>query len=337
MDSLQVNGIIRPLEHWVNQFKSSTSENEKELAFLLEQILTGSSFYCYSSGSTGDPKRIRLEINAAKKSAQNTLDFFDLKENNSCYLCLPMTSIAAKMMVIRACLGGLNLCYEEPSLHPNINQNYDFASFSPAQIRNLLKEGKNLKKIKNILIGGAQIPTSIEQSLIQTGLNAFHSYGMTETYSHIALRKLGKKHFSTLPGIKISVSENNCLKISAAYLGSFPIETNDIVEIINETSFTFLGRLDEVINSDGKKIFLKDIEEKLSAHISLPFYLTKKAHDTFGERPVLVIENKCPTKDFYASLKQSFQKVLTKIESPDEIIVKPQFDYTHSGKLLKRE
>jgi O-succinylbenzoic acid--CoA ligase len=335
MSSIQINGLIRPLEFWIDEFKNSNSENEVELGHLLAQIKEGKSFYCYSSGSTGEPKRLRLGIDSAKVSAQNTLDFFGLKQGDSCLMCLPATSIAGKMMVIRAWVGGLNLIVEEPSLSPNLTEDFDFASFSPAQISNLVENKVDLSKIKHILIGGARIPSKLEDKLSDMHDAVYHSYGMTETYSHVALRKLGSREFKLLPGIEIELTDKGCLKLGADYLGSFPIETKDLVELKSDKSFIYLGRTDDVINSDGKKLLIQELEDKLSEHIKKPFYIVKKEHERFGERPVIVIENPTPEENYQEEVKKILAEQLEKIEQPDEIVLKDQFDYAHSSKLLK--
>jgi o-succinylbenzoate---CoA ligase len=88
---------------------------------------------------------------------------------------------------------------------------------------------------------------------------------MIETITHIAVKKLNHLEdvsldaFQTLSNITISKDNRDCLVINAPKVSDESIITNDVVELLSETSFEILGRFDNVINSDGIKIFSEQI------------------------------------------------------------------------------
>jgi O-succinylbenzoic acid--CoA ligase len=85
---------------------------------------------------------------------------------------------------------------------------------------------------------------------------------MTETVSHIAIRKIHPVNFKEikeipfqiLPGIDVNISQNGCLKIRGPITNNLWLETRDLVQMDGPGSFRFLGRLDHIINSGGIKI-----------------------------------------------------------------------------------
>jgi O-succinylbenzoic acid--CoA ligase len=154
---------------------------------------------------------------------------------------------------------------------------------------------------------------------------------MTETITHIAARKLGEKAFTVLPGVTISYDDRNCLVIHAPRISDDVIVTNDIVELVNENQFVFLGRMDNVINSGGIKLIPEQIEEKLAHKILQRFFITSKPDTEFGEKVVLVVEGE------KQDLGEDIYDVLDKYEKPKEIIFVPSFKETESGKVMRKE
>src|SRR5690606_20092804 len=122
----------------------------------------------------------------------------------------------------------------------------------------------------------------------------YHTYGMTETLSHIALRKISgenpQAYFTPLENIKIK-SKEGCLWIETPYHNS-PVATKDLVQIFENETFAMEGRADFIINSGGIKINPEKVEQ-LIAEMNLsakPFAISARKHSAFGEVPVLVTE-----------------------------------------------
>lgn len=283
-----------------------------------------------TSGTTGKSKTIRVDKQAMVNSALATGDFFDLHPGNKVLQCLPVKYIAGKMMFVRGFILGLDMDLVEPNatpLHKNDTQ-YDFVAMVPMQAQNSLKE---LKCVKKMIIGGVKVDNTLEKQLSKLPTVAYETYGMTETITHIAAKKIGEKAFTVLPNVTISYDEHNCLVIHAPRISDEVIVTNDIVELINENQFVFLGRYDNVVNSGGIKLIPEQIEEKLNSAIASRFFVAGKPDQKLGEKLVLIIEGENQTID------ETVFDVLDKYEKPKEILFIPKFKETDNGKVMRKE
>jgi len=282
-----------------------------------------------TSGTTGLPKLVRLQKQAMIHSALATGDFFDLKPGDKALLCLPTQFIAGKMMLVRSLILGLELDVVSPSLHPLAlnSKTYDFVAMVPLQVQNSIKE---LSKVRKLIIGGTKMDSSLEEQLLPLKTEIYETYGMTETITHIAAKRLGDSVFSILPNVKISQDDRQCLVINVSTISDEPIVTNDLVELVNEQQFIFLGRIDNVINSGGVKLIPEQIEAKLIGKINNRFFVTGLPDTVLGEKLVLVIEGE--KQDFPAD----FFDVLGKYEKPKEIVFVSKFKENENGKLLRK-
>ncbi|MBF4507594.1 AMP-binding protein [Flavobacterium sp. JLP] len=282
-----------------------------------------------TSGTTGLPKLVRLEKKAMIQSALATGDFFGLEPGNKALLCLPTQFIAGKMMLVRSLILGLDIDVVSPSTEPlalNTTQ-YDFVAMVPLQVQNSIEKLKNVKKL---IIGGAKIDSALEEKLLPLKTEIYETYGMTETITHIAAKKVGERAFSILPNVRITKDDRDCLVIFVSSISEEPIVTNDLVELINGNQFVFLGRIDNVINSGGVKLIPEQIESKLIGKITNRFFVTGVPDSILGEKLILVIEGE--KQDF----APDFFDVLGKFEKPKEIVFVPKFKENENGKLLRK-
>lgn len=298
--------------------------------FILDWFDNNEYIVMYTSGSTGKPKSVKIQKQAMISSALATGDFFGLEIGDTILNCLPIKYIAGKMMFIRAFILGLEMDFVAPSSHPLefIDEKYDFTAMVPLQAQNSLDK---LHLFKTIIIGGAKVSSELEKKLKPIKSTIYETYGMTETITHIAARKLGKKAFTTLPNVVLSQDENNCLLIHAESISKDVIHTNDIVELVSENEFVFLGRFDNVINSGGIKLIPEQIEAKLLPFIKNRFFVTGKPDKELGEHLVLVIEGKEEPIDL------SKIESLDKYEKPKEVIFVNKFKETATGKIIRKE
>ena len=285
------NSIYQFLENWFDQSE-----------FILLE----------TSGSTGTPKTIKLSKASMRNSAHMTNNYFELSKDISALLCLPASYIAGKMMLVRAIVGGYNLTTVKPTANPfeNLHELIDFAAITPFQLFHSIESLKS-KKVKKLIVGGSPISNMLESHAMNIPTALYETYGMTETCSHIALRRfngLEKSNFFTvLNGISIHKDERHCLIIEAPHLLDSEIITNDIVEIISPKSFKWLGRYDSVINSGGVKIHPEQVEKKLENVISVGFFIGSIPDEQLGEKVVLFIESQSFTNQMIVDLKIYFQ------------------------------
>lgn len=319
------------------RFVTNHPETKQKVLDFIEEWNRASEYITVkTSGSTGQPKEIRLSKKHMIASAKATGEFLDLKKGDTALLCLSMDTIGGRMMVVRSLLLELELIVVDVTSTPlsNINETIDFVAMVPMQVQKSLIETPNqLRKINKLIVGGGPVSPQLIEELQYLPTNVFHTFGMTETISHIAMRKLNhplESEFNCLP--EISISENNgSLVISAPEIGVQHLETNDVIELISPTSFRWLGRKDFVINSGGVKLHPEEIESKLAAIISVPFFVYGEPDDLLGEKLILIIENSENLK----FSKSDFQSHLPKHAVPKEIRYVSRFEYTESGKIKR--
>ena len=279
----------------------------------------------HTSGSTGKPKPMMVEKKRMLNSARITCDFLGLKPGDSALLCMSLDYIAGKMVVVRSIERHLHLISVSPSGHPlkdinlkdangkNANGEITFAAMVPMQVYNTLQvpeERERLTHIRHLIIGGGAIDASLEKELrsLPGNIAIWSTYGMTETLSHIALRRINgaeaSEWYQPFDSVKISQTDEGCLVIDAPLVCAETLVTNDIVEIesyiynkvekhekVEKLRFRIKGRKDNVICSGGIKIQIEEVEALLKPHLEKPFMIAKKKDEKFGEIAVLLTED----------------------------------------------
>ncbi|MGF1560422.1 MAG: AMP-binding protein [Flavobacteriaceae bacterium] len=318
---------------------------EQEIgAFMLDWLDQRDTIAVKTSGSTGTPKKILLRKQHMINSARATADFFGLKAGSSALLCLPAQYIAGKMMLVRAFVSGLELDCVVPSATPlaATQKIYDFCAMVPLQLENSLH---NIEKLKKLLVGGAPMALQLKNQVQLSSTQIYETYGMTETITHVAVNHINSKKtlgpsgvesiFTALPNVHFEKDNRDCLVITAPKVSENPVITNDIVNLISETQFEWLGRIDNVINSGGIKLFPEQIEAKLSELISNRFFVIGLFDKNLGQKLVLIVEGKINiellTKEI-AALSS-----LGEYEVPKTIYNLPKFLETETGKILRNE
>ncbi|WP_338408685.1 AMP-binding protein [uncultured Flavobacterium sp.] len=300
--------------------------------FLLDWFDDKSYIELSTSGTTGTPKVIKIKKQAMLNSSIATGDFFDLKPGDTMLHCLPTNYIAGKMMFVRSIILGLEMKFVEPSSDPlkKCDDEFDFCAMVPLQAKNSLEQLKT-KQIKKLIIGGVKVHKALEEELVKLPIEIYETYGMTETITHIAAKKIGEKAFTVLPNVKVSADERQCLVINAKNISSHEIVTNDVINLISDTQFVWEGRFDNVINSGGIKLIPEQIENKLSNLISRRYFIYGCPDDTLGEKAVLYVEGA------FFVIEESVFNVLEKYEKPKEIVFIPKFKETPTGKIRRKE
>jgi O-succinylbenzoic acid--CoA ligase len=208
----------------------------------------------------------------------------------------------------------------------------------PLQLENSLDK---IHQIDTVIVGGAPISAQLIDKIQLLENNIFETYGMTETVSHIAIKKIsqnlkGEDHnFELLPDIKIYADDRGCLVVDAPMLAEETIITNDLVQIINEHEFKWLGRYDNIINSGGVKLIPEEIESKLTSFISSRFFVSAMPDDLLGEKLVLFVEGNGIDQSILEELKN--KGTLENFEIPKQLVTVAKFAETGNGKLDRKK
>lgn len=267
--------------------------------FINEWNNASDSVLVHTSGSTGAPKPLMVEKRRMEASARITCDFLGLKKGDTALLCMPLDYIAGKMMVVRSIIRGLDLIQIPPCSHPmaEVNTDIDFAAMVPLQVANSLQvdeERKKLMAIKHLIIGGGAIDEDLEQQLKDFPNAVWSTYGMTETLSHIALRRLNGKDasewYTPFDSVSICLDNRGCLVIDAPHVCEHTLTTNDCAEM-NGNQFRIIGRIDNVVCSGGIKIQIEEVEKVLKPLLHHRFIVTKRKDKALGEALTLLTED----------------------------------------------
>jgi len=355
MSFSQFNTIILNAEELTVQKLSSLSKQNQFVEqkplwersffrFILDWISDDSIIEVMTSGSTGASKQIRIEKEKMVQSAVMTGKFFGLNPNDKALLCLPVEFIAGKMMVVRSFVLALNLILVEPTGNPieNINEKIDFAAMTPMQVSNILNTtvgAENLNRIVKLIIGGAEIHPELLNKIRLLKNETWQTYGMTETITHIAVRKLNPpgetEYYRALPEVSFKTDDRGCLIIYAPWLSTEKIITNDIVVLKNDHEFKTIGRYDNIINTGGIKVSPEQIEIKLSPYINRRFIIAGLPDKRLGQRVTLIIEGSSAVQYHISEL--AGKASLSKFEIPRNVMSLSEFPITANGKIIRKE
>ncbi len=289
-------------QYWLDFSKEKLSQAELStweraaFQFLSDWFSDTTHITVQTSGSTGKPKQLQVSKEMMRVSAQKTLNYLQLKPQDTALLCLSADYIAGKMMLVRSIIGQLTIYIQEPSSSPlkDFPYSVDFSAMVPMQVFEQLKVKDSLNRVSKLLIGGGAVSAQMQEALQAVNTACYESYGMTETVSHIALRKINgceaQTGFSCMEKVSVSLDERECLKITSPDLLAEPLQTNDCAEIFPNGEFRILGRIDNVINSGGIKIQPEEIEHKIAPFFTKPFAVSSIPDEKLGEKLILVAE-----------------------------------------------
>lgn len=307
--------------------------------FLKDWFNESPTIKVYTSGSTGIPKELVVRKEQMIQSARLTCEYLGLREGDTVLLCMPLKYIAGKMVVVRALVAGLDLILRTPSGHPlaDVTTPICFAALIPLQVYDSLQvpeERNRLSAIGTLIIGGGSIAPSLEKEIHKLPNAVYSTYGMTETLSHIALRRLNgpdmSPYYHPLPSVKLSLSGDGTLVIDAPLVSDERLVTNDMARILPDGSFTILGRKDNIVNSGGIKIQIEEVEEALRPHLDTTFAITSVPDPKFGEILVLLLANPVSTQD--SPIREAIDN-LPPYHRPKQILEVDTIPQTGSGKI----
>lgn len=333
-----------------------TSNELSAVAFCRAWLTGGESFVVKTSGSTGDPKPITLRREQMLASARATGQALALQTGMRALVCLPVRYIAGQMMLVRGLVLGLHMTLVEPSSDPFDNlttgAQFDFTALVPLQLQTLLDGPpayrERLNALHAILVGGAPVSAALAERIQTLTVRVYHTYGMTETATHIALRRLNgpaaSPDFHPLPGVEIDIDQRGCLRIKALMTLDQWLQTNDLVEIsaLPVPAFRWLGRWDNVINTGGIKVQVENVEtriEEVWRALGLAdrrFFVAGLPDERLGEAVTLVIEGEPLDADDQTAMQTALTATLGLYEAPRRVIYFPTFATTGTGKIDRR-
>lgn len=320
------------------------------LAYCHAWLKGESSFVRHTSGSTGKPKPIKLQRSQLEASARQTLDFLQLTKNDYALVAIPTQFIGGTMMLVRTMMANMPALVVEPTANPFSSLPKDikptFTALVPLQLEQILDDETSrqaFEECRHVLIGGAPVSPQLEARCTHLPNAIYSTYGMTETVSHIALRKISgtpEACFQLMPGVQARTDERGCLALCGAVTKDEWIQTNDVVEFSRRACFRWLGRADYVINSGGIKIMPEALENQISSLLATEknhaaFCISSLAHERLGEQLVLVWEGDKWPKEEQQQFLEHLRKQLPAYHAPKQMVFLPVFPLTETGKIQR--
>lgn len=303
-------------------------------------------FVLHTSGSTGIPKPIALTRAQMQASARVTQRALDLRAGQQALVCLNVGYIAGTMMLVRGMELGLTMHIVAPTSLPFASLPHDlaidFVALVPLQLQAMLDAGQAsvLNTLGVIIVGGAPVSEQLLEGIQRLSVPIFSTYGMTETVSHVALRRLNgveaTDSYRLLEGVEAATDERRCLRLRGAVTNHQWIQTNDVVEFLAPRKFIIVGRADNIINSGGVKIQLEKVERAIEKTelIASRFFAWSEPDERLGQKLILVVESE---KKLDSELLQTrlIPELLT-YELPKKVYFVKKFVETPTGKVDKR-
>jgi len=316
-------------------------------------------FSVQTSGSTREPKSVVLTRQQMAASARMTGEALSLNKGDLALASLSPDHIAGLMMLVRGFELDLNVTVVEPAGNPFASfdlesaEHFDFAAFVPLQLQTILNSGEThlavLNKMKAILVGGAQVSAALEKAIELVKAPVYQTFGMTETVSHIALRKLNgpdkSEYYEALPSVEIGQDRRGCLTVNSAVTNNEWLTTKDLVEIKTGSRFVWLGRVDDVINSGGVKVQAEKVERVVAEALfemnqeknsNQEFFVGPLPDETYGQVVIVVFEDVNHIQIDEKRLRGLLSKNLTKYEIPKSIYFLKSFIRTSTGKVDRK-
>ncbi len=306
-------------------------------------------FTIHTSGSTGEPKPIIISRAQMIASARMTAEALNLPGNGGrALVCLNVAYIAGMMMLVRGMVLDWNLTIVAPGGNPlaglPYDTQFDFVAMVPLQLQSILSNPATQTQVGRcgkILLGGAAVSLDLERKVWELDVPVYLSYGMTETVSHVALRRLNgdepESDFRMVGDIAFGTDVRGCLWVNGAVTNFVKIQTNDLVTITSDRTFTWLGRVDSVINSGGVKIQLDKIDRAVEAvlqDLALrgDYFSWHEPDPILGQKLVLFIKTSDAEIDQHAILTKLTDR-LTRYEIPKAVYFVKNFRRTPTDKL----
>ncbi len=323
-------------------------EGWKESACATVMDLTSGrvSLRARTSGTTGPPKQFKIPRRDLVNSARLTADAFNLLEGDRVLLCLPCEFIAGKMMFVRAMALGLDLHMIDPrgSILDNlkVNDRFRFTPMVPLQLHRAIQEDRSRveRQFETILLGGGPVSEALSEDIQGLSTHVFQSYGSTETVTHVAMRKLNgadrSDHYTALGQVHFGRDPRGCLVVFTPHLSEKQHVTNDLVELQDETHFTWLGRFDNVILSGGKKIFPEQLEAKTAGLLPFPHYFSAVSDPVLGQAVMLVLATDRPQDEVLPEVMEKLMRTLDPHEWPRRVQALDHIEMTNTGKIIRK-
>lgn len=259
--------------------RAQTADGDESIALtpeahkLPDEVDAAVALIVESSGSSGVPKRINVELEPLLASSRASLDA--LGGPGQWLLALPVNFIAGIQVLVRSILADTQPVMLNTSVGFTaegfaraaslMTGSRKYTSVVPAQLNRLAAAVNDefvlaqLRSFDAILVGGQAPDTAALERLRSLGVSLIVAYGMTETCGGCVYDGV------PLGGVNVALSPDGHISIGGETLANSSFRpllvTSDLGQFDGDGRLTVLGRTDRVINSGGLKLSLDAVED----------------------------------------------------------------------------
>lgn len=247
----------------------------------------GAAMVIFTSGSSGTPKGVALSWGNLFYSAMGTNAFYDLSQEDTWLLNLPLFHVGGLMVAFRCWLVGatIELAMETSTEDVIGSSRANLFSLVPTQLQRALRHEaalQNLQKAKAILLGGAATSASLMESTQKQEVPVSVTYGASECCAQLTATQPGAAWKVGLVGEPLPYREVRLKQGRVAFRGATCFQgywreglldkpfdgdgwfiTEDEGAVRVDGQVIVLGRMDDIFQSGGENIAPREIEEVL--------------------------------------------------------------------------
>lgn len=293
-----------------------------------------------TSGSSGLPKAAVHTIAAHLASADGVVKLMNFTAADSWLLSLPLFHVSGQGIVWRWLSVGATLVVQTGVALSDALAGCSHASLVPTQLWRLLGKTNNPLSLKDVLLGGAAIPTTLTEQAEARGIRCWCGYGLTEAASTVCAKRADGQPGvgAALAGRQVKLVEDevwvkaDCLAAGYWQQGQLQpladadgwFHTRDR-GVWQQGELHILGRLDNLFFSGGEGIQPEAIERVLLQYPAIQqAFVIPVADPEFGHRPVAVIDaevavDEMTLADWLAPQLAVFQRPVAFYRLPEEL------------------
>jgi len=257
----------------------------------------------FTSGTTGDPKGVRLTAGNLHASAVASAFRLGVSPEDRWLCCLPVHHMGGLAPVVRTALYGTTLVVQrgfdaEATARALARHDITAVSLVPTQLGRLLDADAPLDGLSTVLVGGAPTSPNLVERAVAAGVPVAPTYGLTEAASQVATAgpATATAHPETvgqpLYGVRVTLiadgepvpaGERGELVVSgptvtpgyldpgqtARAFGEWGLHTGDVAVRDETGRLRVLGRRDDLVLTGGELVAPAEVVETLCAHASV--------------------------------------------------------------------
>jgi O-succinylbenzoic acid--CoA ligase len=310
----------------------------------------GVALVVHTSGTGGVPKLVQFDRRAIDAAVASSALALEASPHDRWLCCLPLAHVGGLLVLLRSVLLGAPV-----TVHPRFDPeavaaepDAAFVSLVPTMLVRLLDAGTDLSRYRAILVGGAAVPPVLADRARSEGVNVIETYGLTESCGGVVYD--GRP----LPGTEVRIDGDGGIQLRGptvmrGYLGDEEataraftdggwLRPGDAGWIDADGRLRVAGRLDDLINTGGEKVWPAEVEASLQDHPGVAdVAVVGRPDPEWGQRVVAYVVPADPAAPpSLEELRDHAATSLPRHKVPRELVLVPDgLPRTASGKVIR--